>query len=218
MDQYIDQGVIAAGAGKTKLSSKVIDDILRLTADEDTNEAFAYFYCDRNRTDHRDPVMVLRSLVRQLSTSRDESTVMTYVEAKYTKRKRSGFSRDQLTSEECEELLLQLTKDYARCTIAIDGLDECDRDTRTVLMDTLDLIVEKSSRPLKIYIASRRDQDLRERYEIRDHLEVTANDNQSDIEKFVLNKLDQSPFCRTKMTDQVRKQILQTFQSKSQGM
>ncbi|KAH8737409.1 hypothetical protein BGZ61DRAFT_15456 [Ilyonectria robusta] len=206
------------GAGKTKLSSKVIDDILLLTANEDTNEAFAYFYCDRNRTDHRDPVMVLRSLVRQLSTSRDESTVMTYVEAKYTKRKRSGFSRDQLTSEECEELLLQLTRDYARCTIAIDGLDECDRDTRTVLMDTLDLIVEKSSRPLKIYIASRRDQDLRERYEIRDHLEVTANDNQSDIEKFVLNKLDQSPFCRTKMTDQVRKQILQTFHSKSQGM
>lgn len=196
----------------------MIDDIFHQTADSQANEAFAYFYCDRSRTDHRDPVVVLRSLVRQFSAPKDESTIIPYIEAKYTERKRSGFSRDQLTSEECQELLLQLTREYAVHNIVIDGLDECDRDTRCILMDALDLLAENSSHPVKIYVASRQDQDLRDRYENRDHLEVTANDNQADIERFVLSKLEQSPFCRTKMSKHVRKEILRTFYEKSQGM
>ncbi|OAA82015.1 Ankyrin repeat-containing domain protein [Akanthomyces lecanii RCEF 1005] len=207
------------GAGKTKLSSKVIDDILGQSDGlKSSNNAFAYFYCDRNRTDHRDPVVVLRSLVRQLSSPKDESSIIPYIEAKYTDRKRSGFSRDRLTTEECHSLLLQLTRDHSQTTIAIDGLDECDRDTRYVLMDTLDDIVAKATQTVKIYIASRQDQDLRDRYQTRGHLEVTANDNQSDIEKFVLKKMEQSEFCRTKLTKKVRQDVLRTFQEKSQGM
>ncbi|KAF7562204.1 hypothetical protein G7046_g1935 [Stylonectria norvegica] len=206
------------GAGKTKLSSKVIDDILARTTDASIQEAFAYFYCDRNRTDHRDPVVVLRSLVRQFSASRDELTIIPYVEEKYIERKRTGFARDQLTSEECQELLLRLTNDYLRCTIVIDGLDECDRETRCVLMDVLDLVVSKSSQPVKTYIASRQDQDLRLRYQGGNNLEVTANNNQADIEKYVLKKLQQSSFCRDKMTYQVRQEVLRTFDDKSQGM
>ncbi|OAR05768.1 hypothetical protein LLEC1_02434 [Akanthomyces lecanii] len=207
------------GAGKTKLSSKVIDDILGQSEDPQfSNNAFAFFYCDRNRTDHRDPVVVLRSLVRQLSSPKDESSIIPYIEAKYTERKRSGFSRDRLTTEECHSLLLQLTRDHSQSTIVIDGLDECDRDTRYVLMDTLDDIVAKATQTIKIYIASRQDQDLRDRYQTRGHLEVTANDNQSDIEKFVLKKMEQSEFCRTKLTKKIREDVLRTFQEKSQGM
>lgn len=156
--------------------------------------------------------------MRQLSAPRDESSIIPYIEAQYTERQRSGFSRDRLTSEECHDLLIQLTRDYSQSNVVIDGLDECDRDTRYVLMDTLDDIVTKATRPVKIYIASRQDQDLRDRYQTRGHLEVTANDNQSDIEKFVLNKMEQSEFCRTKMTSKIRQEVLRTFFDKSQGM
>lgn len=161
---------------------------------------------------------MLRSLVRQLSSPKDESSIIPYIEAKYTERKRAGFSRDRLTVEECHSLLLQLTRDHSQSTIVIDGLDECDRDTRYMLMDTLDDIVTKAMQNVKVYIASRQDQDLRDRYQTRGHLEVTANDNQSDIEKFVLNKMEQSEFCRTKLTKKIRQEVLRTFQEKSQGM
>ncbi|RMZ87273.1 hypothetical protein DV736_g5503, partial [Chaetothyriales sp. CBS 134916] len=208
-----------AGAGKTKLSTKVVGDILgHATDDNNDNDAFAFFSCDRTRTGHQDPVMVLRNLVRQLSTPRDEATVIACVEAKYMQRKRTGFASDLLTSEECQDLLVRLIDDYAQCRIVLDGLDECDIDTRYVLMDTIDLIVANSAQPVKIYLASRQDLDLRERYLTGSHLEVTTNDNQADMEKCVLKQQDQSPFCRTKLTAQVREQILKTFQEKNQGI
>jgi hypothetical protein len=45
-----------AGAGKTKLVSKVVDDLTsRLDDKSSNNEALAYFYCDRNEEQRRDP-------------------------------------------------------------------------------------------------------------------------------------------------------------------
>lgn len=190
--------------------------MLREPEGDDDNKAQAYFYCDRNRADHRDPVAILRSLVRQMSAPRDESTIISCVEQKYEERKRSGFATDKLTSEECQDLLLELVNNYSQTIFVIDGLDECKQQVRYVLMDVLDRLLSKSPRLVKIYIASRRDQDLKDRYQTG--LEVTANDNQADIEKYVLHKMEQSNFCRKKMTSQVRKQVLRTFNEKSQGM
>lgn len=133
-------------------------------------------------------------------------------------RKRKGFARHRLVGEECHELLLQLVGVLGETYFVIDGLDECDRDTRYILMNIIDDLVDKSGRLVKIYIASRTDQDLRSRYQGGTHLEVTANDNQADIETFVIEKMKQSDFCNNKMTPRVREQVLTTFHNKSQGM
>lgn len=207
-----------AGAGKTKLSTRVVDGLKRYVEEAESDVALAYFFCDRNRVDHSDPVVVLRCLVRQLCSQSEESAIIPYVEAGYVQRKRRGFSKGRFTREECHEMLLRLVNDHAETNIAIDGLDELNRETRHLLMDVLDDVTARARRPVKIYIASRQDQDLRDRYESRGHLEVTANDNQADIEKFVLDKLEQSAFCQTKMTSKVRQEVLRVFQDKSQGM
>ncbi|KAM0510824.1 hypothetical protein ACHAPE_010507, partial [Trichoderma viride] len=207
------------GAGKTKLSSKVVDDLLQVVEEGNASDTgFAYFYADRNRADHQDPVAILRSLVRQLCAPHDASSVDACVEDKYKERKRKGFAGHRLVAEECHELLLQLVRVQRETYLVIDGLDECNRETRHVLMNILDDLADKSGRPINIYIASRSDQDLRSRYQGGAHLEVTANDNQADIEKFVIEKMKQSKFCCTKMTPTVREQVLKAFQDKSQGM
>ncbi|KAF5011288.1 hypothetical protein FDECE_2588 [Fusarium decemcellulare] len=207
------------GAGKTKLSSMVVDDLLTtLPTKSDDNIAFAYFYCDRNRADHNEPVAIIRSIVRQLCAPRDDTSIEACVEDRYLSRKAKGFASDRLVAEECNELLLQLLGGYRNVYIVVDGLDECDRATRHILMDLLDEIIEKFEQSVKVYIASRTDQDLRKRYHEGTHLEVTANDNQADIEKFVLDKMEQSEFCRNKLSRKVRSKILRTFQDKSQGM
>lgn len=208
--------LLVAGAGKTKLSSKVVDSLLAQLGSEDGNMALAYFYCDRNRADHRDPVAVLRSLVRQISAPRDESAIISSVERAYRERKRFGFAKDQLTIEECQSLLHGLVESYSQSIFVIDGLDECERQMRQLLMDVLDAILAKSSHSVKIFIASRKDQDIKDHY--RTGLEVTADDNQADIEKFVIDKMEQSDFCRKKMSAHVRQEVLRTFHDKSQGM
>ncbi|KAF5713143.1 ankyrin repeat-containing protein [Fusarium globosum] len=207
------------GAGKTKLSSRVIDDLLTtLPCEPGDNIGFAYFYCDRNRADHNEPVAIMRSLVRQLCVPRDHPSIESCVEDQYLKRKVKGFSSDRLVAEDCKQLLLQLVAGYHCVYIVVDGLDECDRGTRHILMDLLDEMVEKFEQSVKIYIASRTDQDLRNRYHNGTYLEVTANDNQADIEKYILKKMEQSNFCQKRLYPKLRRKILRTFQEKSQGM
>jgi hypothetical protein len=216
-----------AGAGKTKLSSIVVDDILQMLERQVSeldgqethgNIAFAYFYCDRNRADHRDPVAILRSLVRQLCAPSDLSCIESCVETRYRERKLKGFAKDRLFSEECHELLLQLVASQQETYIAVDGLDECDRDTRHTLMAILDDLVKNSPQSVKIYIASRTDHDLRERYQSERALEITANDNRNDIETFVIEQMKNSEFCSKKMLPEVRERVLTAFREKSQGM
>jgi ankyrin repeat protein len=115
-------------------------------------------------------------------------------------------------------LLLQLVSSQQETYIAVDGLDECDRDTRHILMATLDDLVKRSPQSVKIYIASRTDQDLRERYQSERALEITANDNRNDIETFVIEQMKNSEFCSKKMLPEVRKKVLAAFREKSQGM
>ncbi|KAF5975157.1 ankyrin repeat-containing protein [Fusarium coicis] len=115
-----------------------------------------------------------------------------------------------------KQLLPQLPAGYSSIYIAVDGLDECDRGTRHILMDLLDELMAKFEQSIKIYIASRTDHDLGNHRGT--HLEVTANDNQADIEKFVLNKMGQSEFCHNRLSQKLRNKILRTFQDKSQGI
>ncbi|VUC34090.1 unnamed protein product [Clonostachys rosea] len=55
----------APGAGKTFLTSRVIDHVEK----SPDLEGFAYFYCKRDEEERSQPVSILRSLVRQLSSA-----------------------------------------------------------------------------------------------------------------------------------------------------
>jgi hypothetical protein len=187
---------------------------------DDNDEALAYFYCDRNRQDHSDPLGVLRSLVRQIAVSRDGSGIIESVRQVYLRKKGLGFASKTLTTEESIELLQKLTECFSRITIIVDGLDECNAETRGTLIRALDLVVE-TARPsscFKVFIASRNDEDLKSRYsEGRNH-EISAADNQGDIESFVLSKLDENEWCRKKMSADLRAEVQTVFREKSQAM
>jgi hypothetical protein len=85
-------------------------------------------------------------------------------------------------------------------------------------MNLLDEVIGKFDKGVKIYITSRTDRDLRQRYHEGLHLEVTANDNQADIGRFVSDRMQQSEFCRTRLSRNLHSDILRTFREKSQGM
>jgi hypothetical protein len=82
---------------------------------------------------------------------------------------------------------------YPRTTLVLDALDECDSDTRSQLAEFLRELVEKSTRILKVFVASRKESDIECSFSsFKDHqmlVEISTEDNKGDIEKFVNEKL-----------------------------
>ena len=203
-----------AGAGKTKLVANVIDHF----SNRPHNEALAYFYCNRNEELRRDPENVLRSFVKQLSISRDEQAIQDALVEIYKKKKRTGFSSAQLTYEEAESLLSNLMQAYSRTTLVLDALDECRESSRFALIDTFGRLITVSSQ-LKILISSRRDQDIKLQLEKKANIGIEATDNQDDISKFVLVRINEDQQRRRiALSDILRKQIVETLLDKSRGM
>ncbi|KAF3022098.1 hypothetical protein E8E14_013736 [Neopestalotiopsis sp. 37M] len=96
------------GAGKTKLSTKVVDDLAPM------NLPLAYFFCDRNQENRSDPLTVLYSITRQLSRFPQPQRIHECTVKAYNEKKNNGFASDKLTNEEARDLLLKLTNENSR--------------------------------------------------------------------------------------------------------
>lgn len=210
-----------AGAGKTKLSSKVVDDAILGLREGLEREAVVYFYCDRNRDDHRDPASVLRSLIRQLSADRlGESDISTVIDEAWRRELRSGFPSEDFDLATCKSLLPELVSAHKRTVMIVDGLDECDEQRRHELIQALEELYQNTVCLVKIFIVSRNDPDLVQKYMSRTHLQVEARHNRDDIQEYALARLSgtQNPYFHEKMSPEVREEILRTFDEKSDGM
>jgi hypothetical protein len=205
---------LLVGAGKTKLIAHVVASFRKRPLDE----ALAYFYCSRNEDDRRNPASVLRSFVKQLSISSNNAQLHSALTEKYAEKYRSGFASAHFSNEEAEILLQILIKANKRTTLIIDALDECDKSSRVVLMETLDRLVNGIPN-LKILISSRWDDDIKRKLKEKAKLEVDPAKNQEDIKKFILAKLEEDAADRSiPFTDQLRRDIVEILFKKSDGM
>jgi hypothetical protein len=107
---------------------------------------------------------------------------------------------------------------YRRTTIVLDALDECDEESRLNLIKIFDRLTNDISN-LKIFISSRRDDDIKRRLELKTNLGVDVTNNQEDIRKFVLAKLEEGQLDRRKpFTDELRTNIVDILFEQSNGM
>ena len=83
--------------------------------------------------------------------------------------------------------------DHSRMTVFIDALDECERDDRDKIIDTLALIVERSGGALMKFLISSRDDVSFEMLPKHKHFEILVeeNRNQQDINGYVKAQLSQ---------------------------
>jgi hypothetical protein len=197
----------------------VVDHILETTETSQSHEALAYFYCDRNQTDRQDPAQVLRSLVLQLSTGRNSDFVKPCLVEVYERKKRKGPANPELTEADCVALLHQLAEIYPQTPLVLDALDEADKDKRAGLIDILDELVASSAKPVKVFISSRRDLDIKRQYERGSNVAIEATDNGNDISAFVAEQLGlYEKRRRRKIRSALRKDIVRVLQEKSDGM
>lgn len=199
--------------------SSVVDDLSETLRVLPNNEAFAYFYCDRNQFERQKPASILSSFVRQLSIFQNHNGLQRSIAQLYNQKKRNGFASGKLRLEESQTVLADLFQLYPQVTLVLDALDECDRKTRSNLIGVLDNLIEKSIKPVKILISSRQDRDIKRHFETGPNLAIQAVDNQDDIEKFLNHELSvEGNFWCDEMSSELKNCICHTLLEKSRGM
>ena len=112
---------LAAGAGKTKLTSRVTD-IFRNSRKEYTG--LAYFYCSQVEDERRRAVNVLRSFVKQLGGTKIDKIHQNLLQT-YDERELTGFASASLTFKEAITLVYDIVPAFTQTTLILDALDEC---------------------------------------------------------------------------------------------
>lgn len=150
----------------------------------------AYFYCNYKEELRRDPASILRSLIKQLCLRSPNSNFPAPVQAVYTQRKQDSDLANLLSTTECKALLVKLAAGFPRTTIVLDALDECEPTTRESLFDALDSVVaEATTNPVKVFVTSRDDADLRKRFVSRPNVYIQDRDNSADIACYVRTEI-----------------------------
>lgn len=202
-----------AGAGKTKLVSRVIDEFLQVQG-----QKLVYFYCNRNEGLRRKPKEILRSFVKQLSITDDQTVIHESLLQVYMDKRQRGFSSTDLSLEESEALLAQLISIYPKTILVLDALDESEEGSRQGLISYFSRLVEQIQN-LKIFITSRRDEDIACRLKSKANVGINATDSQDDIAKFVSQKIDEDEKNRaTPISVELKYDIVRIILDKSQGM
>jgi Cdc6-like AAA superfamily ATPase len=206
---------MTAGTGKTYLTSKIIDEIRDNLKSNPNHEGLAFFYCNRNEVERQEPLSVLRSFVRQLSTiANNEDSIQKNLRQLHVQTR---LKASELNMDICKDLLLEFINLYPKTTLVLDALDECDKRKRGVLIKTFDYFLNHASRPVKIFISSRPDGDIKERFKSRANIEIQATDNHDDIATFVESEITEHPRWK-KISLSLQKEIVDTLQKRSKGM
>ncbi|KAL8826680.1 MAG: hypothetical protein Q9170_007310 [Blastenia crenularia] len=212
-----------AGSGKSKLISIFLDEQLKASF-AGNDPVPAIFYCARNplEPERADAEAILRSIVRQLACFRPESGILSPVEDLYRARSRNGFIQGPLTFAECTKLIVDLSQCRPLTTIVIDALDECEIHLRDQLFDSLTEILRTSNGLVKVLVSSREERDIACQLDGCLNIEIKANNNQQDINRFVDHELNTLISSRRllygKVDDDLRRQIARVLCEKASGM
>ena len=203
------------GCGKTILCSAVLCDV-RQHCQDGPGSVVAYFFFDFNDEQKRDPEMMVRSLLCQLS--QQSENIPASLDDLYT----SCGSGKQQPSADALRRALQLTiEELPQVYIVLDALDECSQ--RAELMETLETVVGCKFKNLHLLVTSRREKDIESTLEefvdnqSRVCLQSTLVD--PDIQRYVRQRLStDKTLQKWKKDDDVRHEIEDVLRDGAHGM
>ena len=173
------------GAGKTILTSTVVDDLSR-RFQGDTNAVIAYVYCNFKRQIEQTLEDLLASLLKQMAQGRfslPESIKSLY---HHYKPKNAQPSVDDIS-----KVLQSVAAKYSRVFILVDALDEC-RISDGCQANLLSHISELQTKcGVNLFATSRFIPDITERFKGDLILEIRAN--KQDVQRYVKGHIDELP-------------------------
>ncbi len=216
------------GSGKSILTSIVIQSLLGQQAKAHAQQPpLAYFYCSKKSADPRtaDPKEILGALLRQLAGRDAGLALRGTVTQEFQRRKEEADQKGAqilpLDIQENVAHILAITEEDP-ITMILDALDEIDETERGDLFDALEQIVQESQNVVKIFVSSRNDGDIVERFEQYAKVGIEEHLNHNDIKHFVQYKVTQAiktrKLLRGKVSSPLRDDIVRTLTERAQGM
>ena len=132
-----------------------------------------------------------------------------------------GSARRQQRSinfDECREELLRFANSRPRTVLILDALDECDKEARRQILNAMSYLVSEATRPVKIFISSRVEVDIKTQLEGHNLISIEATDNKEDIKKFILEQINKQTPYWTSISDEDKEDIKAILSTKGAGM
>lgn len=209
------------GAGKTYSTSRVVDWLQQGLSTNTNDEAFAYFYCNKQDPARRKPKEILRNIIRQLATgpwraSGKGEAIHKTVHDLWMKRGDQDMSS---TFAQWEGCLLALIDTYPRTTIVLDAFDECEKEQRQDLLKLFTALASRhqEANPVKIFISTRPEEDVLRHFDKYPKIRIEDNNNLKDIATFVRTKIAEHSRW-SKMPEDFRDEVIETLLEKSEDM
>ncbi|KAG6332075.1 hypothetical protein ID866_7013 [Astraeus odoratus] len=206
-EEYFGLTEKVLGAGKTIITSAVIDELLRMDA------ALAYFYCDFQQARSTNATEIIRSLLAQLLGKSKKKWLSSFPEL--CKRKAHDLGPPSDNRLLCD-WLLSASKLHNRPVIVIDALDECmDQE----LDDLLDVIPRLNVGHLRVFLSSRPEQIIKDAFVGLPSLSLQERSAflAKDIRIYITKELQTRRRLRN-LPAQLREEIRSVLPPKANGM
>ena len=171
------------GAGKTILSTLVVDEIF--FRKRSNSVGTAYFYIRHDDTESHKPWSVLGSLIAQLA--RQNSRALANVMELYTTALTDGRLATVLDGEDLDQLLYQVLQSFECIYIMIDGLDECGSvfdSYRKRLINTVSKLHRIGECSVRTLVFSRDEHDIRKQLSATGFHTVSVAATSADLRLF----------------------------------
>ncbi|KAI9654256.1 MAG: hypothetical protein M1829_000950 [Trizodia sp. TS-e1964] len=182
------------GSGKSKIVYSVIEHLNQEGSTLSAPAPVAYFYCIRNEAEpaRADPTEILRSILKQLSSSKINLSVRMPLVDDFKRKKEAanndGSDPSKLNIGDCVKFILVILE-HDPATIIIDALDECNPSRRGELLEALDEIILKSASLVKVFVSSRDNGDILARLTHSPNIYISIEDNRGDIKRFIESRV-----------------------------
>ena len=168
---------------------------------------------------------MLRAILRQLLCYNPLWQQGSSTAKEYRKRKseadEDGFEISRLDMSETTDQIIKIASQMP-VTILIDALDECRSDQRHRLLGALDVLLENSTRLVKVFVSSRDDVDIVLRLQKHPNIYISVRDNTGDIQRFIRFEIQKAQTDRRLLKGTVaprlRRLITESLTEKAGGM
>ncbi|RYO96852.1 hypothetical protein DL765_011425 [Monosporascus sp. GIB2] len=173
------------GAGKTIITSIVVDDLCNRFQNDDTI-GIAYLYCNFRRTVEQKAEDLLASLLRQLAQGRSSlpDSVKSLHNTHKNKRVRSSFS-------EISKVLQSVAAMYSRIFVIVDALDECQASGGVRIRFMQEIFALQAKCGANIFATSRFIPEIITEFNGSMALEIRAS--RADIERYLEGHMGRLP-------------------------
>lgn len=124
---------------------------------------------------------------------------------------------EDLDFKRCRTLLTESLNLYPRTTLVLDAFDECDLTSRGDLLQLFQDLLSSSTRPVKLFIASRPDGDVQQQVRSYPNIDIQATDNHQDIQAYISQEMLKL-IEKNRAFGKLRDEIESTLSERSQGM